>query len=150
MHTGFYKSSNVEKALSEIKYEDILDKPLKEGNITWDAWVLLNGYCNIFAAELSKEMKYNAYIIEQTNKKGFHVFCQVYKDNNWYYIDVRGATSDFNEFINGIRLFIKSEFIIRKVTDYDIIAWEDGIEDINITREFALAMIKKYRNYYMI
>ncbi len=109
---------------------------------------LLSSAAKILQQPFNKTQAFH--IIEQTNKKGFHVFCQVYKDNNWYYIDVRGATSDFNEFINGIRLFIKSEFIIRKVTDYEIIAWEDGIEDINITREFALAMIKKYRNYYMI
>jgi hypothetical protein len=149
-HKGFYNCSDIDEALSEIKYEELLGKKLKKENLCWSAWLLLNGCCNIFATELRKALGYEVFIIEQINKKGFHVFCQACMDNDWYYIDVRGVTTNFDEFLKGIRMFIKSEFIVRKVTSKDIATWDEFNDEKDIAIELSQAIIRKYKNYYMI
>ena len=93
-HKGFYNYSEGEKALCNIMYSDFFKYPEDNDEFPYvSAHALLCGSCNHFAMSLSKIFNYNPYIIEGKNDKSFHVFCQIYKNRRWYYVDARGITS---------------------------------------------------------
>ena len=98
-HKGFYNDENFIKSLAEICYDDFFESPNDDEFSYNYADVLLCGACHIFAESLQKKLGYNLYIIESIDKKGFHAFCQVCIDNRLYYVDARGMTSSFDEFM---------------------------------------------------
>ena len=71
---------------------DMLDD---EDFVVFDADDFRQGVCQLFAYELNKKYGYPVFVI--SNTKNFHVFCKS-KDNR-YYIDVRGITDNFKQFI---------------------------------------------------
>lgn len=149
-HKGFYNDDKNYNALSDISYTDFFS-PVEDEDFPFDCalWLLL-GSCNHFALSLKKVLNYTPYIIENENNPGFHVFCQIYKKGKWYYVDARGITSSFNEFMKIVGEFVHGEFIIRPVTKDDITEWE---KDFNYNDEaymFAEAIIRKYISYYTI
>ena len=149
-HKGFYDDEDPSQSLNTIEYSDFFPKP-NDDDFPYDtANTLLSGACHLFALSLSKLLKYNAYIIEEKNKKGFHVFCQVYKNKEWYYIDARGITTSFDEFMDIARNFVHDEYIIRPVSDNDIIEWNNDYYYDKEALAFAEAIIKKYNNYYAV
>ena len=97
---------------------------------------------------LKKIFGYNPYIIEGKNNKGFHAFCQVYKNKQWFYVDARGVTTSFDEFMEVASKFVTDEYIIRPITDKDLVSWE--IEDFYNKEgyNFAEAIIKKFKLFY--
>jgi hypothetical protein len=99
---------------------------------------------------LNKVLGYSTYIIEGRNKKGFHAFCQIYANRKWYYVDARGITSSFDEFMEAAKTFVTDEYIIRPVEPSDIEGWE---KDCNYNKEayaFSEAVINKYRECYTL
>ncbi|SEA83305.1 hypothetical protein SAMN05216349_1344 [Oribacterium sp. KHPX15] len=79
---------------------------------------------------------------------GFHVFCQFYRNETWYYIDARGITTSFDEFIDGVKEFVKGEYSIRPVEQKDINDWEKEFEYNEEAYKFSEAVIKEYSEYY--
>ena len=98
-HKGFYHDDNITESLGKIKYTDFFDYPDDDDFPYYSASSLLCGSCNHFALSLKNVFKYTPYIIEGNYSKGFHAFCQLYKAGTWYYIDARGITSSFDEFM---------------------------------------------------
>lgn len=98
---------------------------------------------------LNRLFSYRAYIIKGNESNSFHAFCQIYKNSQWYYVDARGVTSSFDEFIDDAKQFITNEYTIQPITEEDIKSWEQE-PYFDDAIEFAKGIIKKYNSYYMI
>ena len=152
-HKGFYNADgfdDITYALLKIDYADFFGYPDDEDFPYDTAHSLLRGSCNHFAVALKNVLGYTPYIIEETDGKGFHAFCQVNKDGRLYYVDARGATSSFDEFMVVAREFVRGEYIIREATRDIIEEWESGSEYNDEAYSFAEAVIKKYIECYMV
>lgn len=125
-HKGFYNDKNFSDSLRNIRYDDFFEYP-DDLEFPYDsAHELLRGSCNHFALSLNKMLGYSAYIIEGNNKRGFHAFCQIYKNNQCFYVDARGITSSFDEFMCVASEFVKDEYTIRAIEDDDIEEWKNN------------------------
>lgn len=89
-HKGFYNANDfddITDALCEICYEEFFEYP-DDDEFPYDsAHSLLRGSCNHFAVALNKVLGYTPYIIETSDKRGFHAFCQTYQNGKLYYVD---------------------------------------------------------------
>ncbi|MCM1329618.1 MAG: hypothetical protein NC253_09285 [Ruminococcus sp.] len=149
-HKGFYNDKDTADKLFDINYSDFFT-PIDDDEFPYDnAYPLLCGSCHIFALSLKEILDYNPYIIEEKNGKGFHVFCQIYKNRNWYYIDARGITSSFDEFMTVAKEFVNNEYIIRPVDFNDIDEWESDTNYDDEAYAFSKAIIQKYKGYYTL
>lgn len=146
-HKGFYNDKDYEASLQTVKYSDFFINHEDDEFPYHTAWDLFSGSCYCFAVSLHKLLKYNVYIIEGSNKKSFHAFCQVYKNNKLYYVDARGMTTCFNEFLEGVKLFVNGELVIRKISD-EYICNEKADEHDEEGLKFSEEVIKKYKDYY--
>lgn len=148
-HKGFYNDDDFTTTLWNIIYTEFFEYPNDEEFPYISAHALLRGACNIFGLALNKVLNYNIYIIQGNDKKGFHVFGQFYKNRKWYYVDARGITSSFDEFMLVAREFISDEYTIRQVTEEDIQDWKDDVyNDEGLA--FAEAVIEKYKECYIL
>lgn len=147
-HKGFYNDGKPEESLLKIYYSDFFEYP-DDSEFPYDtAWSLLCGSCHYFVLSLNKEFGYSPYIIEGKTKRGFHAFCQICIGKKWYYVDARGITSSFDEFMDVAKTFVSDEYIIRPVTSDDIVEWENDEFYKEEGRAFADAVIKKYKECY--
>ena len=102
---GMFDSIIVDRLVFEtIKYDDCLFIPSSEENydlcpyIDSDGTIFLDGSCNLFAKMLNQIFDYPVY--EVSDGAACHWFAMTeYKDEK-IYVDVRGATSDFDLFFN--------------------------------------------------
>ncbi|MBQ3206282.1 MAG: hypothetical protein IJB37_07005 [Peptococcaceae bacterium] len=105
----FYNESDLSK-LSILQFSKQLtgDKSINYLNqlvenderfIFYNADVFRQGVCQVFAYALHKRFGYKVYII--SIERGCHIFCKTL-DNQ--YVDVRGMTHSFDEFISGLAL----------------------------------------------
>lgn len=148
-HKGFYNDGDPTKSLLNINYSDFLEAPYDDGFPYDTAFDLLCGSCHHFAVSLKKVLDYDPYIIEGKKGKGFHAFCQIYKTGTWYYVDVRGITSSFSEFMDIAKMFVTNEYIIRPVNSKDIDEWERDSDYNKEAYAFAEAVINKYKECYI-
>lgn len=149
-HKGFYNDGDPIKSLLDINYTDFFEFPDDDDFPYTTAYELLCGSCHHFALSLKKALNYNPYIIEGIDEKSFHAFCQIYRNGKWRYVDARGITSSFNEFMDIAKRFVGDEYIIRPVNSNDIDEWE---RDSNYNAEayaFAEAVIKKFKECYTL
>lgn len=149
-HKGFYNDDDNAEALREIRYSDFFDSPDDETFSYDSAETLLRGSCHHFALSLQKVLGYNPYIIQGNDEKSFHAFCQIYKGRTWYYIDARGITSSFDEFMSVAQEFLSDEYTIRSVTQEDIEEWKENSDYDNEAFAFSEAVIKTYFECYML
>lgn len=147
-HKGFYIDENPEKTLLNINYSDFFIEPDDEGFQYSTARSLLCGSCHIFALSLKEILGYTPYIIEGINHRSFHAFCQIYKNCKWYYVDARGITSSFSEFMEVAKTFVTDEYIIRPVNDIDIEEWKKDSKYDQEAFAFAKAIINKFKECY--
>lgn len=149
-HKGFYQDEDIMKSLCKIRYTDFFEYP-DDDEFPYDsAHALLRGSCNHFAVCLQKVLGYNPYIIEGKNHVSFHTFCQLYKNRTWYYVDARGITTSFDEFMTVAREFVSDDYTIRPATLEDIVEWEKGSKYNEVAYAFAKAVIRKYQMYYTL
>lgn len=149
-HKGFYNDEKPTESLLKIKYDDFLEFP-DDDEFPYDtAYSLLCGSCHLFALSLQKMFNYNTYVIEGKNRKGFHAFCQIYKHNKWYYVDARGITSSFDEFMDIAKTFVTDEYIIRPIDSSDIEEWNGDVHYNEEAYAFAEAVIQKYKECYIL
>lgn len=150
-HKGFYNAEgfdDISYALLKINYTDFFEYPDDEDFPYDTAHSLLRGSCNHFAVALKNVLGYTPYIIEETNGKGFHAFCQAYKGGKLFYVDARGMTTSFDEFMVVGREFVRGEYTIREATQDVIEEWENGSEYNDEAYAFAEAVIKEYIECY--
>lgn len=149
-HKGFYTHKDMITALSQICYENLFEEPCNCELPCDSLYLLLCGACNYFAVSLQRKMGYNVYIIEGNNNTSFHAFCQVYKNGRWHYIDARGVTTSFDEFMTVASEFVSDEYTIRMATPNDIEDWEEDCDYNKEAYAFAEAVIDKYEQHYTV
>lgn len=113
-----------------------------KNDVKYDLEVYLHGLCGIFAVELAKQMQEQNIPVEMciiVNEEGIvHCFLMVASPDEFmdYYIDVRGITSDENEFFGEFADF------------FDYKQWRQGEdcgeEDILFFYDIAAFMKKLY------
>ena len=148
-HKGFYIETNPEQHLLDINYTDFFENSDDKFFLYDNALQLLRGSCHLFALSLSKILGYSPYLIENRSG-GFHAFCQVHKNNQLFYIDARGATTSFDEFMDVAGDFVHDEFIVREITQQDIEEWENNEDYYEEALAFAEAVIKDYEECYRV
>lgn len=89
-------------------------------------------------------------MIRGINGRSFHVFCQVHKDGRWFYIDARGVTSSFNEFMDIAKVFVSDEYTIKSVDQSDIDEWKKDDNYYDEAVAFSEAIIGKYKTFYSV
>lgn len=89
-------------------------------------------------------------MIECIYTKRFHAFCRVSKNGQLYYIDARGVTTSFDEFMEVASFFVPSDYNIREITSTDLEAWNRDEEYLLEAFAFAEAVIKDYEESYRI
>ena len=85
------------KSNPAINYTDSLITSADSDFVLDTADVFRQGVCQLFARALQDKFGYSVYKIEVG--KSFHIFCK--SEDKLTYIDVRGKTTDFHEFIAG-------------------------------------------------
>lgn len=150
-HKGFYNDGvDSTKSLLDINYTDFFEAPNSEDFPYDSAHTLLRGSCHHFALSLQKLLNYTPYIIEGINQRGFHAFCQVCKSRTLCYIDARGVTTSFDEFMDVAKEFVTDEYVIRKVSPEDVEEWSKDCPYDDEAFKFAEAIIEKFKSYYEI
>lgn len=150
-HKGFYNNNDSKfSALNEINYTDFFEEPEDDEFQLDSAYWLLCGSCNHWAVSLQKVLGYTPYVIEQIDGRGFHAFCQIYHNGTLFYVDARGITSSFDEFMTIARKFVKGEYIIKPATPEVIEEWECDVDYNEEAYAFAEAVINKFINYYTL
>lgn len=148
-HKGFYNDGDPIKTLLKIYYTDYFEYN-DDDDFPYDtAHSLLCGSCHHFALSLKKACGYTPYIIEGRNKRGFHAFCQIYRNRKWFYVDARGITSCFSEFMDVAKTFVTDEYTIRPVSSDDIEEWEKGSQYNGEAYAFSEAVINEYQECYL-
>ena len=147
-HKGFYNADNLLDGLYEVLYQDFFDVPEDEEFPYTQAEHLLKGSCHLFAMALNKIFGYTPYIIEPKHKRGVHAFCQIYKSGQWYYVDARGITTSFDEFMGDIKIFVNNEYMIRPIEQSDIDKCSENDDYAKEGYAFAEAIINKYKSFY--
>ena len=151
-HKGFYHDKNLIDALGKVHFEDFLEVPDDDEFPYCTAHELLRGSCHIFSLGLQKVFGYTPYIIEGKNKRSFHSFCQIYNSQKhiWYYIDARGVTTSFDEFMDVAKEFVSDEYTIRQMNEEDIKELKKDDNNYEIALDFAVAVIERYKEYYTV
>jgi hypothetical protein len=68
----------------------------------------------------------------------------------WYYVDARGITTSFDEFMAVAREFVSDEYTIRPATLEDIEEWEKDSKYNEVAYAFAEVVIRKFQTYYIL
>lgn len=149
-HKGFYCDDDG-KFRGLEKYPYIIDSPeIDEDLAGLTAACYLKGSCNIFALALESVFQYPLFVIENDiDGKSFHAFCQVLLNDDFSFIDARGVTTSFDEFLLVAREFIDREFIVRCVSDADRESWAQD-DDFNSVFQSMISFIKDNRSYYSL
>ena len=113
-HSKFYEG---DKDILNIRNNnEIVEKDEENPFEQFSAVDFMTGSCDIFSVCLNEKFDYKIYKIIQ--KKEVHYFCFSEIDKIKYYIDVRGFTNSFNEFVNFYRMPKNGE--IKKVSKSEI------------------------------
>ena len=150
VHTGHYLRCNhdMRSSLSKIKFDDtfilIRDESKEECPFS-DGNGFLHGICNIFALALHREFGYDIYEVVDKDKKSIHWFGLSSFNNHPIYIDVRGATTDFDEFFSEFQKSAGDNYQIVQREEQDCGFSEDWSETGLL---FAIAVIREnYDDY---
>lgn len=146
-HKVFYESckENYMKQLLNIRSNN-QDMELKT---YYSAEFFLHGICHIFAYDLHREFGYD--ILELKNKSGgmTHWCCVSDYNGKNLYIDVRGATTDYNQFLEEFQPDMGEHPLERIIAEQDLIDINDDFEDEEQLK-FADNIIERYYNYYSV
>lgn len=129
LHKGFYCDNNNFTNLEEIDYDGHLTQIDDGEEHLTSAGCLLRGSCQAFALKLEEILGYKAFIIEERKRHRFHAFCQAYLNGKKAYIDARGVTTSFNEFMEVAAEFVEEPFDIRRIDEKDIAKWRSSSDN---------------------
>ncbi len=143
------KSKRKELVEQAIQFVDLEDDSSEFHNVYEDASIFLQGSCQLFSLALHKEFGYDAFEIRKGTS--CHFFCQATYQGAPVYIDVRGATTSWEEFLSGTCAdFHDHDEIIpqdieetKKLNDPDDLYVKDGFT-------FAKHLIHEHPEYYDI
>lgn len=147
--SGFYASYNInaEQVLCNIECESVLNiDEWKELEHPYQQLsIFLKGSCQLFALALNKKYGYPVYEITQMDRV-IHCFCIKEYNHQKMYIDIRGATSDFEEFMLGVNMIEGKEYSLRLRRSQEDETLNGEWDDIGYA--LAQATIEKFSEYY--
>lgn len=114
MKTGYYKNNpNLDfDSLANDFIREFDELKGDQFNFTFSANDMLHGFCDIFAEILAKEFNpdYKVYsLLSSSDGYLVHCYCMFFDNDKKYYVDIRGITDDFEEFISEFSDFIETE-----------------------------------------
>lgn len=139
IHKGFYCDDNDFANLLEIDFDGHLNQIDDGEEHLTSAECLLRGSCQAFALKVEEILGYKAFIIRECGGKGHHVFCQATIDGKNAFIDARGVTTSFDEFMEVAAEFVQGPFEIRRVNENDIAEWQRNSDTNSHEEHLALA-----------
>lgn len=152
-HKGHYTNTDVgvQKSLIAIKNPDwnFNDEENDEPGFAYeDADVFWMGACNLFSLAVNRELGYCAYEIRGRDNRLIHSFCLSEYKGQKAMIDVRGVTTDIQEFWTRFCVFPGEQVRIQKQdteSDYVMLT-----EDEQFGFRFATRVLNQNRDYYQI
>lgn len=109
-YIGFYEElQKLQHDYPDDGYEDFefLNDEIHIDNKKINIYDYLHGLCDYFAISLIKQFNYEMQAIYNENNELVHAYCtHKNKQNDMYFIDVRGCTTDFQTFISEFEDFI--------------------------------------------
>lgn len=115
-----------------------------------NAYDFLHGYCNEFAYMLNEKYGYPIYEIVDHTGTLIHSFARLDQNNIHYFIDVRGITTDYHEFISEFENWTDEETSIENTFPVDLL--NKGERERNTpskgNREFIEKLFSDYGDYY--
>lgn len=148
IYKGYYLRRRIlcEDELKTVKIESFFEIEIDDSDETFpytDASDFLMGSCQLFATELNKKYGYPIYEVN-LNGRMIHCFCKVDIGKTVYYVDVRGVTNDFSEFLLETNVSKDDDFIIQEYKVDSSDKWDD------IGLKFAQLLIDRNPEYYEI
>ena len=117
-----------------------------------DASIFLQGACHLFAYVLNEQLGYT--IFEIRYGRCCHYFAHAETNGESIYVDVRGGTSDWLQFLSGLKYFPDSTNVIKREVPSNEICEElkkckaNGPETFGY--RFAVHVIEKLAVFYTI
>ena len=146
IHKGFYANNNQDIISQLHKIKSSNPEITEEGiEVYYDAEYFLHGLCHIFAYALHKKFNYDIYELRSEADSIIHWYCIYEYNGNTVYIDVRGITTNYEEFLSEFKSYnnIKNNKVLN-LTEYDY-EWKEKKQI-----EFANEIITKYTDYYAL
>ena len=148
-HKGFYENDveSIKTQLGKIKSINSAEI-FKNGDcVYYEANIFLHGICHIFAYVLHQKFGYD--ILEVKNKSGsmIHWCCITKHNGRKLYIDVRGMTTDYDEFLSEFQPDIGLKPLKNKIINLE--NYEDEWKETD-QLQFASEIITKYYSYYSL
>lgn len=156
-HTGYHSGATenyygMRALLSKIQnlqFVDPEDDSSEFHNVYEDASIFLQGACHLFSLALHQEFGYDAFEIRKGTS--CHCFCRAMYQGEPVYIDVRGATTSWEDFLSGTFAdFHDHDEIVpqdieetAKLNDPDDLYAADGLA-------FAKHLIHEHPEYYNV
>jgi len=154
-YSGHYCKSkemriSVEESLKKVKFDTCLELLPEDGSFPCpyeNAYDFLQGACNLFIVPLFQMYEYDVFEIIDENGETIHWYASTQHQGIRLYIDVRGATSDFEKFIFPFSQKIKMEYSVIQRQGEDLLFKEDWSDTGEL---FAYSIIGTYEEYYKI
>lgn len=119
------------------------------GRLGVTAYDLLHGYCNIFAKAVNSRFGYRTFSITDEYGTLVHCYARTEEAGRTVYIDARGRTSDYGEFISEFEDWTTEEDSLANTAPLD----PESVYIVPMTHEEAayelsLEMIRNFRGQY--
>lgn len=164
MHSGFYEEMDLLMKDCEDsdwgflenvggEYEVYANNVCNDGierRFRINAYDFLHGSCNEFAYMLNEKYGYPVFEIKDEKGNLIHSFTRVDTDSQHYFIDVRGITTDYSEFISEFEDWIDEETSIINTFPVDLLDKDERERNApsKENREFIENLFSDYNNYY--
>ena len=156
-HTGHYLKGyeNIYSSLEEIEFDECYIIPNDIDNSDEcpysSALDFLHGACHLFAYMLYQLFGYEVFKIKTENNDNIHWYAQKIHQGKKAYIDVRGATTDYDEFILEFKESMGTDYeIIKRNKEQDVELQEFNDFWSNTGKVFAVAIIDDNVDYYKL
>ncbi len=144
-HNQFYDGNLLQSVCIDDFPEINIDDPHGECSYI-DARNFLRGSCNLFALALNEKYGYDVYELFDLDGRYIHTFCMTSYYQEKMYIDIRGKTVDFDEFIDGILYASENGCCMKECDINKEKELSERWDKVGI--EFANAIINKYTSRY--
>ena len=146
-HKGFYEAppEDIKNILLNVRstLPALIDN---DNKIYYNADFFLHGICHIFAFALHQRFGYDIYSFKNKSETFVHWCCISYVDNYPVYIDVRGITNSYEEFLSEFQPDLTLTPIKQKIDNID--DYDDEWDETQI--KFANELIDTYYDYYIL
>jgi len=140
-----YATVDCLKGIANPEITESMVKDDEDGRGVFEtADVFRMGRCDIFSIALNREFGYAAYKIGETEDGLTHSFCVTFVESRMLFVDVRGMTTDLNQFCSGFS-FKTGDVLTRQDVEREYRQLEDAEQ---FGYRFAMRIIHDFRSRY--